>query len=284
MANDALGWGRSRAMFGLFLKTAKPRHVAYGAIVMFVAAGATHWAGIFPEGEPAEEILTASIAPAAPAPVVVPLPVPKPNIAATPSQRQAETAKGTTAKREFVTRDNRDMGGGDYAVLQRVSLGVCETRCFLDRHCVAYTFNKWEGACFLKSSLSDLRLEPRGVSGVLASARVREDPRPPIIQKVPSRRLDGDAYKQVQASFGGCAQACLADDKCAGFNLPAGSQSCSLLASVDKSVAASGTASGLKMQLARRMASRERRPPWPPADMPPEFAVLFDAMIGQAMR
>jgi hypothetical protein len=268
-------------MFGLFLKAAKPRHAAYGAVVMLVAASTAHWAGVFSETEPTDDILTASITPAAPSEpaVAVPLPVPRPEIALAP-----KTAPVVGAKRQFTTFDSRDMGGGDYAVLQSVSRNVCETRCILDRQCVAYTFNKWEGACFLKSSLGDLRLEPRGISGVLTSAKVGEDPRPPIIQKVPSRRLDGDAYKEIQASFGVCAQACLADARCAGFNLPVGSQTCSLMDSIDKSVAASGTASGLKIQLARRMVSRDRRPPWPPADMPPDFAVMLDVMIGKAMR
>jgi hypothetical protein len=277
------GWGRSRARFGLFLKTAKPRHAAYGAVALLIAAGAAHWAGIFPERESAEEILTASITPAAPPVgtprVAVPLPVPRPEIAVV-----AKRVPAASVKRQFVTFDSRDMGGGDYAVLRSVRRDVCETRCLLDRQCVAYTFNKWESACFLKSSLSDLRLEPRGVSGVLTSAKVGNDPRPPIIQKVPARRLEGEAYKEMQAGFGGCAQACLADDRCAGFNLTEGVHACSLMASIDKSVAASGMKSGLKMQLARRIASRERRPPWPPADMPPEFTVLFDAMISQAMR
>jgi hypothetical protein len=213
------------------------------------------------------------------APVVVPLPVPRPEIVAV-----AKPAPAVSAKRQFITFDSRDMGGGDYAVLQGVSQDVCETRCLLDQQCVAYTFNKWESACFLKSSLSDLRLEPRGVSGVLASAKVGEDRRPPIIQKVPARRLEGEAYKQVQASFGACAEVCLADDKCTGFNLREGSRSCSLMASIDKSVGAPDMKSGLKMQLARRIASRDRRPSWPPADMPPEFAAMFNAMIDQAMR
>ena len=270
-------------MFGLFLKTAKPRHAVYGAVAMLIAAGAAHWPGMFPEEQPAEDLLTASIGPpitpVISPPVAVPLPVPRPDIASVPKRTPA-----SAAKREFVTFDNRDMGGGDYAVLHGVSHGVCQTRCFLDRQCVSYTFNKWEGACFLKSALSDLRLEPRGISGVLASARVDEDPRPPIIQKVPSRRLEGDTYKQLQASFGACANLCLADDKCAGFNLQANGRSCALMASIDRSVGVPGAVSGLKMQVARELLRRERRPPWPPSDMPPEVSALFDAMISQAMR
>jgi hypothetical protein len=95
-------------MFGLFLKAAKPRHAAYGAVVMLVAASTAHWAGVFSETEPTDDILTASITPAAPSEpaVAVPLPVPRPEIALAP-----KTAPVVGAKRQFTTFDSRDMGG-----------------------------------------------------------------------------------------------------------------------------------------------------------------------------
>jgi hypothetical protein len=274
-------------MFGLFLKTAKPRQVVVGAVALFAAAGLIHWAGTLPATEPVDERPTGSVAVSAT--LAAPVPVPRPDVLGPAKPLQLAVSSKSTAPihpahREFVAFDSRDMGGGDYAMLSGVSRNMCETRCVLDKQCLAYTFNKWEGACFLKSSLSDLRLDPRGITGVVTSARVDEDSRPPIIQKVASRRLEGEGYEELRGGFGKCAAACLADDRCAGFNLPAGTKACSLIASIDRSVGAPGTTTGLKMQLARQLSHRERRPPWPPADMPPEVADIFGAMINHAIR
>src|SRR5262249_56193391 len=50
----------------------------------------------------------------------------------------------------------------------RVDLKSCEDACQKDTRCVAYTFNKWNGRCFLKKGLGLLmRFDPAAISGIV---------------------------------------------------------------------------------------------------------------------
>jgi hypothetical protein len=185
-------------------------------------------------------------------------------------------ARSDGKPRDFVTYDNRDLHGGDYDSFRNVSHEECADRCKSDARCRAYTYNTWESACFVKSSLSAMRIEPRGVTGVLASEKVRDDKRPPVIQRSRSRLFPGVAYRQVLApAYEGCAKACLDDAACLGFNFSEASRSCALMASLDKPVPAASTDIGIKLQAsAPRPAGRAARHAAPP----PEIAI-FEAVL-----
>ncbi len=257
-------------MLGLFLKIPSRHVITYVALATIVIAGGAQWA-MMPVAEAPVEVLAL---PAPPPALPVPVPVPRPDIADI-----GKVSAPSANRRTFVTFQNRDMGGGDYAVLRQVSQSICETRCLLDGQCVSYTFNTWEGACFLKSAVSPLRLDPRGISGVLASVKVSEDSKPVAMQKVQSRLLEGDAYKTIEASSAGCTEACLADEMCLGFNQIAKGGSCELLGSMTGSLRAPGMVMAMKIQ---PEPERRRRSPSP--DMPPEVAELFGAILRQAVR
>jgi hypothetical protein len=195
-------------------------------------------------------------------------------------------SEGGNAPRDFVTHANRDMLGGDYDSFRNVSQEECALRCRSDKRCRAYTYNTWENACFVKSSLSALRIEPRGVTGVVASAKVGEEKRPASIQRGRSRLFPGVPYRQVLApAYEGCAKACLDDSACLGFNYSKTNRSCALMASLDKPVSAKATDFGMKLQ---RTANSRRGPRYAPpsgyADLPPEIAPVFDAVMHEFMR
>lgn len=192
-------------------------------------------------------------------------------------EREDKPNPGVANKpRDFVIHTNRDLHGGDYASLKNVSQEQCADRCKSDSHCRAFTYNTWEKVCFVKSSLSALRIEPRGVTGVIASEAVRDDKRPAIIQKTRSSHFPGVPYKQVLApAYEGCAKACLDDAACLGFNYGKANRSCGLMASLEKPVASGATDLGIKLQGAR-VASAGR--PTRYASLPPELAI-FEAVL-----
>lgn len=177
--------------------------------------------------------------------------------------------------RDFVIHANRDLHGGDYDSFRNVDLDQCADRCRADARCRAYTYNTWEKVCFVKSSLSALRIEPRGVTGVSASEKVGDDKRPPVIQRSRSRHFPGVPYRQVLApAYEGCAKACLDDAACLGFNYSKADRSCGLMASLDKPV--SGAAADLGIKLQGSVPRRSRAAPH--AGLPPEIAI-FEAVL-----
>ena len=226
---------------------------------------------------------------AAPIPSTTPVPIPRmrePDGAPAPGwvvKAKVEPASGKARSGDFVTYANRDLVGGDYDSFRNVGQDECASRCKADGRCRAYTYNTWDNVCFVKSSLSTLRIEPRGVTGVFASEKVREDKRPPVIQKSRSRLFPGVPYRQIQSSaYEGCAKACLGDAACLGFNFSKANRSCGLMASLDKPVAGKSTDLGIKVQ---RSASRPApRHASAYADLPPDIAPIFDAVLHELMR
>jgi hypothetical protein len=205
---------------------------------------------------------------------------------ALPERETGPGSTGTGKSRDFVTYENRDMFGGDYAKIANSSNAECETLCRSDNRCRAYTHNKWEQVCFLKSSIGAVRIEPQGTTGIAASEDVRQDRRPPTIQKSRSRRLSGDSYMVLATkSYDNCAAECLADTECLGFNFTRTERTCSLMSSLYKPTPAHATDAGIKVQ---RSASAHRRPqsgtPVRPSRMPSEVTPIFEAVLRELGR
>jgi PAN domain len=188
--------------------------------------------------------------------------------------------------RVLIRHVNRDIDGGDYRVVKNTGLSQCESQCKADQRCRAYTFNTWQNVCFLKSSTSVMRIEPRGVSGVLETVDLRSARRPPTIQRLSARQFPGVPYRVFQGSdYDACARQCLVDPLCLGFNISRLDRSCALLSRLDRSVPGNGTEAGMKLQTPVVASAAQRRRTRPPrSDMPPEAAAIFDAMVRQMRR
>lgn len=237
--------------------------------------------------------------PRADVPVLAP-PPPRANAASPPSPQQPVPAQGWLLEPEasgslttgsidsggLVTYVNRDIDGFDYQVLRNRRLADCETVCKSDSRCRAYTFNKWENVCFLKSSATVTRIEPRGISGVLSSEKVQAARRPPTIQRLSSRRFPGNPYRSLAGTdYDGCAKACAADAVCLGVNFGKLERSCALFDTLDRSVPDNRTEAGMKWQAPIVAASaKRRRGPSPYRDLPPEAAAVFDSVVRQILR
>jgi PAN domain len=212
---------------------------------------------------------------------LVPRPPPRPEITGSISSPSA------ARNAAFATYDNRDMFGGDYDTARDVSQAQCENRCRSDRRCLAYTFNKWQGVCFLKSSLGVVRIEPQGITGVASSEPVKQDRRAPQIQKSPSNQIGGYPYEILETrGYDSCAAACLADEKCLGANFTRTTRSCALMASLGKPKPAKAIDAGVKLQRSPspHQGTRAKGKRAPQGPMPPEVETIFDAVVKELSR
>jgi hypothetical protein len=119
----------------------------------------------------------------------------------------------------YKTLNNRDINGGDYRTVARVDLNTCVTECRANVQCQAFSYDKWNRWCFLKTNLSDLLLDPRSVTGIRQGLST---PRTSSIQAriKPYRNkiFLGDGYKSVAArSYETCERSCQDDLSCVVF-------------------------------------------------------------------
>lgn len=173
---------------------------------------------------------------ALPAPTAVPVP----------------PASGSGSGRAFTPYASRDMEGGDYQRPRGVSLDQCEDHCKRDSRCQAFSYDMWNRLCFLKSSISPLRLEPRSITSVAAGITVTNDDREPVIQRRAQKAFPNEPYLQANApNYEDCSQRCLKDKRCEAFNFFPFSRRCNLIEKPKEYSDARGAEIGIKVQMPR---------------------------------
>ncbi|MDH3581689.1 MAG: PAN/Apple domain-containing protein, partial [Hyphomicrobiales bacterium] len=103
-------------------------------------------------------------------------------------------------QRRIVVSKDADYFGGDYSILQNVTLAACERACLDDNQCRAFTYNVSASWCFLKNSVGELRSVVGAVSGQVVEAAAT-DPnlqakRREELTFIPQRQLD-EADQQI---------------------------------------------------------------------------------------
>lgn len=143
--------------------------------------------------------------------------------------RKADTAPGTNEDaRSWVTLTGRDAYGGDYSELKDAAQPVCEDKCRTDSQCKAFSFDRWNRICYLKSSIGLLRMDPRIVTEVLASEQLTDDSSPSIMIGRQNKAFPDSAYLQSRTdNYDKCNSVCLQDQDCSGFNYRQNDHLCS---------------------------------------------------------
>lgn len=124
---------------------------------------------------------------------------------------------------------NLDLRGGDYDVLRKSDLQRCVATCQANAQCRAYTFDKWNGFCFLKAEIKTLRLNPRSVTGVAQSAG--EPPRAntkPDMERYRGKSFRGAGYRSHRASYDACEKSCEGEKACVAFTFQKSDSQCRL--------------------------------------------------------
>jgi hypothetical protein len=151
--------------------------------------------------------------------------------AALAAQAAAQTRAALVA---FNTHVNYDMHGGDIldqngkVQFIRTDAVTCVSTCRETAACVGVSYDKWNRACYLKTSLSELTLDPHSDASIRAD---RAQPGAAVTAKrfcpYPSSQLLGDEIQRVQLqSQSDCERRCLRDESCVAYTLDKSARLC----------------------------------------------------------
>jgi hypothetical protein len=154
---------------------------------------------------------------------------------------------------KFVIYKNRDLYGGDYKRIDSIDFPSCESICSSNSLCVSYSFDRWNHVCFLKSSVSLLRIEPRSTTGVRhdipAPSEVADAA---IMQKLRGKRFPGNGYGTLRGSFESCEATCKKASECVAYSLVKTAEQCTLFSETGEYFSDNRVDSGIKIQPARK--------------------------------
>ncbi|NNE23427.1 MAG: hypothetical protein HKN11_12540 [Rhizobiales bacterium] len=154
----------------------------------------------------------------------------------------------------FEIRDSFDLIGGDLSNARGVrSVKACAGQCTKAARCAAFTYDKWNRWCFLKTSATQLRLEPKTVSGFLsrlaAPARLASNI---TLKHYRGKSFPYKGYKTLSSkSFEACGSVCLDEDRCVAFSFVKAGGDCKLLNSAGEYFSDSAVDSGVKRQVTK---------------------------------
>jgi hypothetical protein len=149
----------------------------------------------------------------------------------------------------FITYRNQDLHGGDFQRLDGVNLPACVAACLSDSRCVAYSYDKWNRSCFLKSVVATLRLEPRSITGVRGDTQIPLSSTDPVIMEpYRSKVFPGSGYSSLTGSFESCQTACRESANCIAFSFVKAPRRCNLFDETGKYFPDNTADSGVKSQ------------------------------------
>lgn len=151
------------------------------------------------------------------------------------AQNQAEPGKSLPAAApqkltSYRVYDNRDIVSDKVAKLRDYDQQACIAACRKKESCKAYTYDKWNRVCYLKSAIGDFKLNPRSSSGVREDMRMPKAPAGEItMERYPSKAFPGAGYKSVRSDGPDvCEDNCRADDACVAFTFRLDEGACHL--------------------------------------------------------
>jgi hypothetical protein len=136
-------------------------------------------------------------------------------IATIPSEQTAPSPPSAAAYRTY---QNRDIEGHDIAILKNADMPGCVSACQANRQCRAFTFDKWNRFCFLKSDITALSLDPRSVTGIPGNVAP-----PPmaagaiVMEHYRGRAFPGSGYRTLTGQPDTCEAACRNDAGCVAY-------------------------------------------------------------------
>jgi len=151
---------------------------------------------------------------------------------------------------DYKSYENLDIPGGDVAKLKNVDLQKCIIACQKRETCRAYTFDKWNHACYLKSNAAAFKLNPRSLSGVRADLDAPKAPSGEVtMERYRFKAFPGPGYKMISAaSPETCEHACQTDEACVAYTFNLNENTCRLFSSTGEYFGERSAESGGKRQ------------------------------------
>jgi hypothetical protein len=151
----------------------------------------------------------------------------------------------------FNTFLNYDISQNDIEIIFDKSYADCNSKCESTNGCVAFVFNKWKNACFLKSMVGPLLQDPR------SDAVVRKDQAWPVLATTKigtcpyykSSMIGAVSRSFASQSAANCQSQCEANQGCVAYTFRKADRNCSFFSSVSDRTRDDPTAdSGSRMQ------------------------------------
>ncbi len=164
--------------------------------------------------------------------------------------RGAPVVAGFRDGYDFVSYENQDVAGTELSREKGIGQDACAAKCEGNDACEAFTYDKWNKWCFLKSSVDGLRMEPKAVSGVRPwYSEPRRSEASVDMVRYRGKRFPGTGYETHRAtSMEACEQICQGDGHCMGFTFHAEQNRCDAFASLGEYYSENGADSGVKTQ------------------------------------
>ena len=149
--------------------------------------------------------------------------------------------------------DNHDLVGTDVRQIKNADRWSCERACESEPRCRAYTVDKWNQWCFLKSAVKLMRFDPKNTSGLKkGTQRPRTAGEPTIVERYRNKAFPGYGYMiQQQIDFDICERNCEADESCVAYMFRKTTRDCYLFDDAGEYSSNPDTDSGVKRQPAR---------------------------------
>lgn len=176
---------------------------------------------------------------------------PAPETTTPQASLEIEKPKGTPRKDTgFQKFNNTDIAGKVISSMKGGSLDACLAGCGSDDQCLAYTYDRWNRWCFMKSAATGRSVSAKAVSGVRTSLKTP----PSASARVEIRRYRGKAFpgRGYRSAATGSSQACEAicgsDAQCTAYTYREKGGKCELYKSADEYQSDSAALSGAKFQ------------------------------------
>ncbi|MER8944405.1 PAN domain-containing protein, partial [Mesorhizobium sp. M0915] len=152
--------------------------------------------------------------------------------------------------KSYLSYDNHDVDGSNERSIRDTTVDGCESICTADSQCQAYTFDKWNKVCFLKTDVTALRLNPKSISKVLSSLGEPSFVSDEIaMMRYRSKIFPGSGYSTLTgSSFLSCESDCRSDVQCIAFTFMKNDRTCHLLDSTGEYFSNGRADSGVKTQ------------------------------------
>lgn len=153
---------------------------------------------------------------------------------------------------DYTLRQNRDADGVDISPMIRdVDISQCALACKNRSGCQAFSYDRWNRACFLKNGVTALRLDPKSTVGY-----DKQWGTPPAVVSDPAKMFNyrnkffpGDGYNTFQSqSYENCLSVCQKDLSCVAFNYYKQNKMCRLFKYTDQYFRDDSVDAGVKTQ------------------------------------
>ncbi|MDN3276896.1 PAN domain-containing protein, partial [Frankia sp. RB7] len=146
------------------------------------------------------------------------------------------------AQVRFATSTNYDMYGGDIDVkgdngtlvkFVKSDATTCLANCRANRYCIAFVFDKWNSACYLKKQLSALTQTPRSDTSIRTDQQPFFETAKPHTCPYPNSSMRGNSISNFKSqSTEYCKRQCEDEKRCVAYMFQKRDGECTLLNSV----------------------------------------------------